>query len=75
MITRVPLRMKNKDSIKMVKSMAIKMVKITIKTYKSTEYSDETFENVILIYLNQVKFGGVHDRRCLRIKQQIDIKY
>ena len=52
MITRVPLRMKNKDSIKMVKSMAIKMVKITIKTYKSTEYSDETFENVILIYLN-----------------------
>ena len=31
MITRVPLRIKNKDSLKMVKSMAIKMVKITIK--------------------------------------------
>ena len=66
MITRVPLCYQNKDSIKVVKSMAIKTVKITIKTYKSTE---------ILIYLNQVKFGGVHVRRCLRIKQQIDIKY
>ena len=43
MITRVPLRYQNKDSIKVVKSMAIKTVKITIKTYKSTE---------ILIYLN-----------------------
>ena len=52
MITRIPLCIKNKDSIKMVKSMAMKMVKITIKTYKSTEYSNETFENVILIYLN-----------------------
>ena len=75
MITRVPLCIKNKDSIKMGKSMAMKMIKITIKTYKSTEYSNETFENVILIYLNQVKFGEVHDRRYLRIKQQIDRKY
>ena len=69
MITRVPLCIKNKDSIKMVKSMAMKIVKIMIKTYKSTEHNDETFENVILIHLNKVMFVGVHDRRCLRIKQ------
>ena len=37
MITRVPLCYQNKNSIKMGKSMAMKMVKITIKIYKSTE--------------------------------------
>ena len=37
------------EKLKLVKSMAMKMVKIIIETYNSTECSYKSFENVILI--------------------------
>ena len=49
MIRRVPIYIQNEGWIKLVKSMAMKTVKTMIKIYNSTECSDESFENVIVI--------------------------
>ena len=43
MIIKVPLYIKNEDWIKLVKIMAMKMVKTMIKTYSSIECSNESF--------------------------------
>lgn len=48
-IIKLPLFIKNEDLIKLVESMAIKMVVIITKIYKSTEWSNEGFQNVIII--------------------------
>ena len=48
MIIKVPIYFKNEYRIKCMKNLGMKMVKAMIKTYNSTECSNETFENVIL---------------------------
>ena len=49
MIVKVSLYIKNEDWIKLVKSMAMEMVKTMIETNNSTECSNKSFEIVILI--------------------------
>lgn len=46
MIIKVSLYIKNKDWIKLVKSMTMKMVNIIIKTKNSTAFSNESFEKL-----------------------------
>ena len=46
MIIKVPLYIKNET---LVKGVAMKMEKTMIKTYNSTEFSNESFEDVFLI--------------------------
>ena len=43
MIIGIPLHTKSEDWIKLVKSMAMKMVKTTIKIHNSPECSNESF--------------------------------
>ena len=49
MIIKVSLYIKNEDWIKLVKSIAMKIVKTMIKTCNSMECNSERFESVILI--------------------------
>ena len=49
LIIKVPLYIKNETLIKLVKDVAMIMEKTMIKTYNSTEFSNETFEDVFLI--------------------------
>ena len=49
MIIKVSLYIKNEDWIKLVKSLAMKIVKTMIKTCNSMECNCKSFESVILI--------------------------
>ena len=49
MIIKVPLYITNEAWIKLVKSMEMEMEKTMIKTYSSTECSNESLVNAFLI--------------------------